>query len=42
MNIVEPLRRADLLNAISKLVNERGSHASRLIHHKPRAYAGPP
>ncbi|GJJ14452.1 hypothetical protein Clacol_008716 [Clathrus columnatus] len=38
----KPLRRADLLNAISKLVNERGSQAARLIHHKPRALAGAP
>lgn len=41
-HITKPLRRADLLNAISKLVNERGSHASRLLHHKPRAFSGTP
>jgi len=41
-HITKPLRRADLLNAISKLVNERGSHPARLIHHKPRALAGAP
>ncbi|KAF8523467.1 putative nik-1 protein (Os-1p protein) [Hysterangium stoloniferum] len=37
-HITKPLRRADLLNAISKLVSERGSHAVRLLHHKPRAF----
>jgi len=37
-HITKPLRRADLLNAINKLVMERGATASRMMHQKPRAF----